>query len=69
MSKLIKYEFRKTMFTKWIILGITGVAEILYLLGLYLDKNTLMGLSMALLTLLAFGGVISSRKLRSFVRK
>ena len=58
MSKLIKYEFRKTMFTKWIILGITGVAEILYLLGLYLDKNTLMGLSMALLTLLAFGGVL-----------
>ncbi len=57
MSKLIKYEFRKTLAIKLIILGMTAVAEAVFLAGLWgrLDKALTIG--MILLVLLAFGGV------------
>ena len=58
MKNLIKYEFRKTWFTKLIILVITGCAELAFLVSLYLDKNSYNGMSIALLTMLAFGGVL-----------
>ncbi len=57
MKNLIKYEFRKTWGTKLIILGITAFAELAFLLSLYLDKNNYNGLSIIILTFLAFGGV------------
>ena len=58
MLKLMKYEFRKTWFTKLILLGITAVAEIAFLIGLYLEKETTLGLSVLLLVFLALGGVL-----------
>lgn len=58
MNKLMKYELRKTLATKLILLGVTAVAEIVYLLGLYLDKNNMMGVGMVALTILAVGGIL-----------
>ncbi|MCD7736079.1 MAG: hypothetical protein LUI07_03795 [Lachnospiraceae bacterium] len=37
MLKLMKYEFRKTMFSKMILLAITAVFEALFLAGIFLD--------------------------------
>ncbi len=42
MLKLMKYEFRKTWFTKAILLAITALAEIVYLIGLYGDREGLL---------------------------
>lgn len=39
MLKLMKYEFRKTMFSKLVLLCITGVAEIAYLVGVFLKSE------------------------------
>lgn len=36
MGKLMKYEFRKTMFSKLVLLAITGLAELVYLAGVFL---------------------------------
>ncbi|MBQ7656341.1 MAG: hypothetical protein IJS41_07525 [Clostridia bacterium] len=58
MLKLMKYEFRKTWFTKLILLGVTAVAEILFLFGLYLENENTLGTSVFLLTILAIGGVL-----------
>lgn len=58
MKNLIKYEFRKTWTSKAIILAIAAVAEIAFLLTLYLDDERSNALSIILLTMLAFGGVL-----------
>ena len=39
MLKLMKYEFRKTAFSKLILLSITLLSEIVYLLGIFLKKD------------------------------
>ena len=39
MSKLIKYEFRKSLFSKLVFAGITAVMEIIYLIGILGDYN------------------------------
>ena len=49
MFKLMKYEFRKTWITKLILLGITAVAEVMFLFGLYADKESRLGFSIFLL--------------------
>lgn len=58
MRILMKYEFRKTLALKLLVLGVTAVAEILFLAGLYLNKQNLLGTSVFLLVMLAFGGVM-----------
>lgn len=58
MFKLMKYEFRKTWITKLILLGITAVAEVMFLFGLYADKESPLGFSIFLLMMLAFGGIL-----------
>ncbi len=58
MLKLMKYEFRKTMFTKLILLGITAVAEAAFLISLYTNKEGSLAASIGILTLLAIGGVL-----------
>ncbi|MBQ7455274.1 MAG: hypothetical protein IJS53_02420 [Clostridia bacterium] len=62
MSKLFKYEFRKTLFAKLIVAGLAVVLEAAYLLGLALDKpggdHELMTTSILLLIFLAFGSVL-----------
>ena len=56
MNKLMKYEFRKTLVVKLVLLGATVLAEIVFLWGLWGDKNRALGTGAALLTMLAFGG-------------
>lgn len=62
MTKLLKYEIKKTWLTKLIVLGITGVAEIAFLLGLLLKDSKagekLIPMSIVTLVMIAFGGVM-----------
>ncbi len=59
MIRLMKYEFRKTLVLKLIVMGITAVAEIVFLVGLWGDLNDALIIGTVLLTLLAFGGVMA----------
>ena len=60
MSKLLKYEIRKTWALKLIILGITAVAELAFLIALFLDQENhgFIGLSCMLLFFIAMGGTM-----------
>ena len=58
MLKLMKYEIRKTWFTKLMLLAATAATEVLFLFGLYADKETPMSIGILLLTFLAFGGIL-----------
>ncbi len=58
MGKLLKYELRKTWMVKLITLGLTAVAEIVFLAGLWMEKETPMSIGILTLTLLAFGSVM-----------
>ena len=58
MMKLMKYEIRKTMMVKWIILGIAALLEVAFLIGLWADKNEMLAVSVVLLVLLAFGSIL-----------
>ena len=58
MLKLMKYEFRKTAFSKLILLCITMVVEIVYLLGVFLKKDNLLFIGIMLLTLCATAGIL-----------
>ena len=63
MSKLLKYEFRKTLFAKLIVAGIAVALEAAFLIGLAVDRpggsHDLLNTSIGLLTLLAVGGVLA----------
>lgn len=58
MIKLMKYELRKTLTTKLILLGITAAAQIMFLIGLYAEKSTLLGFGMGILFTLAMCGTM-----------
>ena len=60
MSKLLKYELKKTWPLKLIILGITAVAELAFLITLFLDQNNhgAIGLTCVLLFFIAMGGTM-----------
>ncbi len=58
MFKLMKYEFRKTWITKLILLGVTAVAEAVYLYGLYTEKEGPLSVAIGLLVMLAVFGVL-----------
>ncbi|MBR2822488.1 MAG: hypothetical protein IKE24_02240 [Clostridia bacterium] len=58
MLKLMKYELRKTWFTKVILLALTAAAEIGFLIGLYGDRDEPMSVSVVILVLLATFGVL-----------
>ena len=55
MFKLMKYEFRKSLFSKLIFVGITGVMELIYLFGIFTkrDNPTLLGMIGLFFTALA----------------
>lgn len=57
MLKLMKYEFKKQAFSKYIILALVGLIEIGYLVGLYWDKQGVLGTSIMLMSILAFGSM------------
>lgn len=48
MFKLMKYEFRKQLFSKILILILLGVLEIMFLIGLFAESNNLLGWSIGL---------------------
>lgn len=58
MLKLMKYEFRKTMFSKMILLSITAVLELMYLAGLFFEQEKLFFISMPGLLMCASFGVL-----------
>ena len=58
MAKLLKYEFRKTWYTKAILLVLTLVAEAFFLVGIFADRYTMLGLSIMALVMLATFGVM-----------
>lgn len=58
MLKLMKYEFRKTAFSKLILLAITATAEIAFLLGVFLKKDRLLATGVMFLFLCAVVGII-----------
>lgn len=57
MLKLMKYEFRKTMFSKAVILILTAVAELAYLVGVFAKIEDTMGLGIAGLFMCAMIGI------------
>ena len=59
MKNLMKYEMRKTLSAKLILLGITAVAEIVFLIGLYAEKEGMLAIGIGILFALAMGGVMA----------
>ena len=58
MIKLMKYEFRKTMAVKMMVLGLTALAEIVFLIGLWGDRIRMLQAGIVILTMLAFGSLM-----------
>ena len=58
MNKLMKYEFRKTLGPKLILLGITAAVQIAYLISAFSHSEEWTASMAALLTALAVGGVL-----------
>ena len=58
MSKLIKYEFRKTWGPKLILLGITAAEQIAYLISVFSHSEEWTAGMAGLLTALAVGGIM-----------
>ena len=58
MIKLMKYEFRKTLFVKLIVLAAAALAEIAFLIGVLSDRERMTGTGIVLLTMLALGGIM-----------
>ncbi|HIR13234.1 MAG TPA: hypothetical protein IAB31_04845 [Candidatus Choladousia intestinavium] len=57
MGKLMKYEFRKTMFSKAVLLVITALVEIFYLFGVFLKWEKGLGIGVLGLVLCASVGI------------
>lgn len=55
MLKLIKYEFRKHLFSKILILIVLAVLELMFLVGLFLEKESLLGTSLFLFSIVTIG--------------
>lgn len=53
MLKLMKYEFKKQATSKWIIFGVGLFLEVIFLLGVVLSKENMMGAGLAFLMILA----------------
>lgn len=57
MLKLMKYEFKKTLFSKYVILAVTAVMQILFMVGVTTKKEDLIAWGIAGLTLSAVIGL------------
>ena len=57
MSNLLKYEFRKALFAKLIILGITAVMEVIFLVGVFGEFMEPTGIGVFGLVMTAIGGI------------
>ena len=57
MKNLIKYEFRKTLSVKLILLGTAALAQLAFMIGLWTGRERIYSLGAFILLLLAFVGV------------
>ncbi len=57
MKNLMKYEFRKTLVIKLVLLGAAALSEIMFLIGLYGGNEKILAGAVLILTLLATGGI------------
>lgn len=57
MLKLMKYEFRKTMFSKTVLLVITALAEIAYLIGVFFKQEKWLAVGVMGLVMCALIGI------------
>lgn len=57
MLRLLKYELRKTLFSKIVLLGITAFAEAVFLIGLWGDKDNTLAIGAVLLFFIAIIGI------------
>ena len=51
MLKLMKYELRKTAFSKLVLLAITAVAEIAFLIGVFWKKDNILAMGIIFLVM------------------
>lgn len=58
MLKLMKYEFKKQGFSKLVIICLVAIIEVVFLLGVFLDKEGWQGTSMGVLLLFTIGAMI-----------
>ena len=58
MMKLLKYEFRKTLFTKLVLLGLSAVLEAWFLIALFKNKTESEAIALLLLAILGIFGVL-----------
>lgn len=58
MLKLMKYEFRKTAFSKIILLVLTAIAELVFLAGVFLDMDDWLGMGVGFLVVIATFGIL-----------
>ena len=57
MLRLLKYELRKTLFSKLILLGITAIAQAVFLTGLWGNRENTLAAGAGLLFLVAVTGI------------
>jgi len=57
MLRLLKYELRKTLLSKLILLGVTLVAQVIFLVGLWGEKNNTLAIGAVLLFFIAITGI------------
>ncbi|MDE6872987.1 MAG: hypothetical protein K2P87_00805 [Lachnospiraceae bacterium] len=57
MLKLMKYEFRKQLMTKFLLLAVLGLLEVYFLYGVFADKTESTMRAVLLLSVLAFAGI------------
>ena len=57
MLRLLKYELRKTLFSKLILLGITAIAEAVFLVGFWTKKENTLAIGAVLLFFIAISGI------------
>lgn len=57
MLKLMKYEFRKQLMTKFLLLAVLGLLEVYFLYGVFADKTESTMRAVMLLSMLAFAGI------------
>lgn len=58
MLKLLKYEFRKTLFTKLVLLGLSAVLEAWFLITLFKNRTDSEAISLSLIVVLGIFGVL-----------
>ena len=57
MLRLLKYELRKTLFAKLVLLGITAIAEVIFLIGFWGRNENTLTIGALLLFFIAISGI------------